>query len=158
MTSWGDLERLRPELSAGGRSLLYQHGVGLAFLATVRPDGGPRIHPFCPLISDADLFGFIIPSPKQGDLRRDGRCAIHSFPTSDNEDAFCVTGRAEIVAAHDVRDAVGTQFVTERAHIGVPFPADDDLLVRFTLDTCLLTRTTGFGDFQPRHEVWRADA
>jgi hypothetical protein len=25
--------------------------VGLAFVATVRPDGGPRVHPMCPVIT-----------------------------------------------------------------------------------------------------------
>ncbi len=156
MATWAELAQFRPDLAEGGRDLLYQHGVGLGFLATVRPDGGPRLHPFCPLITDGHLYGFIISSPKQRDLVRDGRYAVHSFPTSDNEDAFCVTGRAEIVAAHDVRDAVGTQFVTERSEIGVPFPADDDLLVRFEIDSCLLTRTSGFGDFSPNHQIWHS--
>ena len=42
----------------------------------------------CPLLHEAGLFAFIIPSPKQRDLRRDGRYALHSFPCEDNEDAF----------------------------------------------------------------------
>jgi hypothetical protein len=96
-STWGELSRARPDLTAGGRQLLYQHGVGLAFLATIRPDSGPRLHPFCPLLTDDGMFGFIIPSPKQRDLRRDGRFAVHSFPTPDNEDAFYVTGRCELV-------------------------------------------------------------
>ncbi len=32
---------MRPDLAEAGRSLLYQHGVGLAFLATVRAEGRP---------------------------------------------------------------------------------------------------------------------
>ncbi len=158
MVSWGELAQARPDLVEGGRQLLYQHGVGLAFLATVRPDGAPRLHPFCPLITETELYGFIIPSPKQRDLRRDGRYAVHSFPTPTNEDAFHLTGRAEQVEEAEVRQAVGEQFVTERADLGVPFPADDDLLVRFEIETCLLTRTTGFGDFAPVHQTWRAHA
>jgi hypothetical protein len=40
--------RVGPARSRRGRqSLLYQFGVGLAFLSTVRPDGGPRLHPLC---------------------------------------------------------------------------------------------------------------
>jgi hypothetical protein len=46
-------------------------------------------------------------------------------------------------------------FVEERAQLGVPAPAEDDLLVEFYLDSCLLTRTTGHGDPAPRHPVWR---
>ena len=54
-------------------ALLYQFGVGLAFLATVRRDGGPRVHPMCPLIHQGGLYGFFVPGPKQADLHRDGR-------------------------------------------------------------------------------------
>lgn len=36
----------------GARELFYQYGIGLGFLATVRPDGGPRLHPICPIITD----------------------------------------------------------------------------------------------------------
>ncbi len=153
-TTWGELAVRRPDLGAGGRRLLYQHGVGLAFLATIRPDAGPRLHPFCPLLNDDGMFGFIIPSPKQRDLRRDGRCALHSFPTPDNEDAFYVTGRVAPVEDGALRQALGKQFVAERSELGVPFPADDDFLVHFDLESCLLTTTKGFGDWEPSHEVW----
>jgi len=49
---WEDLERQAPELAGHGRRLLYQFGLGLGFLATIRPDGGPRLHPFCPIVAD----------------------------------------------------------------------------------------------------------
>jgi hypothetical protein len=39
--SWAEFQRLRPDLAEAGRRLLYQFGVGLGFLATVRADGGP---------------------------------------------------------------------------------------------------------------------
>lgn len=107
MTSWGEFVRLRPDLTDGGRELLYQHGVGLAFLATIRRDGGPRLHPFCPLLTDDAMYGFIVPSLKQQDLRRDGRYAVHSFPTRDNEDAFCVTGVASVVSDANLRQDLG---------------------------------------------------
>ena len=80
MASWEEFEEGRPDLAAAGRALFYQFGVGLAFLATVRRDGGPRVHPMCPLIHGGGLFAFIVPGPKQADLRRDGRYALHSFP------------------------------------------------------------------------------
>src|SRR4051794_7341702 len=69
---WAELEAQAPELAAAGRRLLYQFGLGLGFLATVRPNGGPRLHPFCPIVAEGGLWGFIAPSPKQHDLRRDG--------------------------------------------------------------------------------------
>ncbi len=154
MVSWGELGQLRPDLVDGGRALLYQHGVGLAFLATVRLDGGPRLHPFCPIIAGTELFAFVIPSPKQRDLVRDARYAVHSFPTPVNEDAFYLSGVVEMVCDANLRTKVGEQFVQERSDLGVPLPAPEDLLVRFDVSTCLLTRTKGFGDWEPHHEVW----
>lgn len=155
MLTWPEFRETRPDLAEGGRALLYQVGVGLAFLATVRPDSGPRLHPFCPLISDDALVAFIIPSPKQRDLHRDGRYALHSFPTPDNEDAFYLTGRVRLVEDATDRERFGEQFVSERAQLGVPVPALEDHLFAFDIDSCLLTRTDGFGDHHPRHDVWR---
>jgi hypothetical protein len=50
----------------------------------------------------------------------------------------------------------GDQFVTEHAALGVPVPGTEDHLFAFDVDSCLLTRTEGFGDHNPRHEVWRS--
>ena len=156
MASWGEFEQGQPGLAAAGRTLFYQFGVGLAFLATVRRDGGPRVHPMCPLIHGGGLFAFIVPGPKQADLRRDGRYAQHSFPCPDNEDAFYCTGRAAIVDDPGVRQVLADMFVAERS--GVPAPARDHQLFRFGVETCLLTRTTGHGDFAPQHTTWRDPA
>ena len=158
MVTWGELTEAQPELATAGRSLLYQVGVGLAFLATVRPDTRPRLHPICPLLHDRGLFAFIVPSPKQGDLRRNGAYALHSFPCDDNEDAFYVTGTASIVDEPAVREALGEQFVAERRQFSVPLPAEADALFHFDIESCLLTRTTGHGDPAPDHRVWHAGA
>ncbi len=102
------------DLASAGEELLYQFGVGLGFLATVRSDGGPRVHPMCPLLHEAGLYGFLVPSPKRGDLLRDGRFSIHSFPSEENEDAFYITGRARMIEAPDIRDALLTRYLEER--------------------------------------------
>src|SRR2546423_11902756 len=104
MVTWIAFNRERPDLSEAGKALLYQFGVGLAFIATRRQDGRPRLHPICPLLSESGLFAFIIPSPKQADLRRDGVYAMHSFPCPDNEDAFYITGRARLVGDAGIRE------------------------------------------------------
>jgi hypothetical protein len=155
VTSWRRLVTVEPDLASAGRALLYQHGVGLAFLGTVRLDGGPRVHPICPVLTDEALFAFILPSLKQSDLRRDGRYSLHSFPCEDNEDAFCVIGRAAVVEDEKMRVAVSAQFVAERVEFRVPPPDDGDLLFEFGIESCLLTRTTGHGDVSPVHRVWR---
>jgi hypothetical protein len=120
--SWGEFERARPGLADAGRALLYQFGVGLAFLATVRRDGGPRVHPMCPLIHGGGLYAFIVPGPKQADLHRDGRYSLHSFPCEDNEDAFYCTGRAQATDDPATQQALAEPFVTERSAPGGPRP------------------------------------
>jgi hypothetical protein len=157
MLTWLDFASERPDLAEAGRDLLYQFGVGLGFLATLRTDGRPRLHPMCPVIDEHGLFAFIIPSPKQHDLRRDGLFAMHSFPCEDNEDAFYLTGRAQLVEDAALRGALSAQFVEERKQFAVPAPAEEDLLFSFLIDSCLLTRTKGHGDPAPEHTVWRLE-
>jgi hypothetical protein len=156
MATWGEFGRLQPDLAADARDLFYQRGFGLAFLATVRKDGGPRLHPICPLLTEEAMFAFLIPSPKQQDLCRDGRFAVHSFPRPDNANAFSLTGHATVVKARELRTTLGQQFVRERAHLAAPYPNDADTLFEFEIERCLLTRTTGNGDWNPRQLAWHA--
>jgi len=99
MITWTEFERQQPALADAGRRQLYQISIGLAFLATVRPDGGPRVHPVCPVISDAGLHLLIVAGPKRADLRRDGRYALHSetCPPPRQDDGFALAGRAREV-------------------------------------------------------------
>jgi hypothetical protein len=156
MVSWREFARQVPDLADEGKALLYQHGVGLAFLATVRSDGRPRVHPVCPVMADDGMFAFIIPSPKQRDLKRSGAYALHSFPCPTNEDAFYVTGHAVLVSDTQRREGLAAQFVAERAAIGVAPPSMDDALFEFDVESCLLTRTAGHGDASPDHRTWHA--
>jgi hypothetical protein len=146
----------RPDLADAGRELLYQFGVGLAFLGTTRPDGGPRVHPICPQIYDGHLYAFIVPSPKRRDLLRDGRFALHSFPRPDNEDAFYLSGRARPVEDAETRTALVRQFLEERSAQRIAAPGDDQRLFSFDIESCLLTRTTRHGDPRPAHTIWHA--
>lgn len=76
MVAWKECAQSNPELADIGAGLLYPFGVGLAFLATIRKDGGPRLHPVCPVLSNDRLYVLILPdSPKKNDLLRDGRYA-----------------------------------------------------------------------------------
>lgn len=157
MATWGDLTSSDPAMADAGRGLLYQFaGVGLAFLGTVRKDGVARLHPVCPLLTTDRMYVFVVPSSKRNDLFRDGRCALHSFPCEDNEDAFGVTGRATLVEDAATWQRLADQFAAERAGIGAPRPADDDLLFEVSIDSCFVTRTTGHGDPHPQHQHWRA--
>ena len=97
MASWSDFAAADPSLAAAVRALFEQYGPGMAYLATVRPDGAPRIHPVSPVITDEGLYCFIVASPKRRDLARDGRYALHSFPPEESDDEAYVAGRAHPV-------------------------------------------------------------
>ncbi len=159
MLTWLEFREARPDLADAARALFYQFGVGLGFLATVRRDGGPRVHPMCPIVTDGGLFAMIEPGPKRGDLRRDGRYAMHGFPPADNEDAIYITGKAREVAADDARhDAVRAQFWKERSVETPPPGAEHGRLFEFLIETCMVTRTTGHGDWAPQHTIWKASS
>jgi hypothetical protein len=158
MVTWGRFNELRPDLAQAGRELFYQFGgVGLGFLATVRKDGGPRLHPVCPILTETDLFCLVIPSLKRQDLVRDGRYALHAYPPANNEDAFLVTGVARLRQEPQLRREVEATFLAERGWESLP-GSESQQLFDLRIGTCLLTRTTGFGDFEPRHTFWKAPA
>jgi hypothetical protein len=99
MVTWHAFATAVPELARAGRALIDQFQVGLAFLATIRKDGGPRLHPVCPVFCEDRLFVLITPtSPKHDDLLRDGRYALQSFPQPKaGSEEFYLTGTAMLV-------------------------------------------------------------
>jgi hypothetical protein len=123
-------------------------------LATVSRLGRPRVHPICPLLDGSGLYAFIVPSPKQDDLRRDGMYALHSFPCPNREDAFYLRGYAEEVDDDGPRELLAAQFVAERVRFHVSPPSERDVLFEFEFDTCMLTRTKGRGDSSPEQVIW----
>jgi len=108
MVTWKEFAAAEPDLADVGRSLLFQFKVGLAFLATVRKDGAPRLHPVCPVLSSDRLFVLIIPtSPKRHDLLRDGRYALQTFPQpKPGSDEFYIAGKAVGVDDPAIRAAI----------------------------------------------------
>src|SRR2546428_5203516 len=75
--TWRDLEGADPDLAEVGASRLQSSGV--AYLATVDPEGAPRVHPVTPIVGEGHLFVFMEPtSPKGADLKRGSRFALHS--------------------------------------------------------------------------------
>ena len=142
----------QPELAETGRSLLLQFGVGLAFLATVRRDGAPRLHPVCPVRSGDHLFVLITPtSPKQHDLRRDGRYALQTFPQPKaGSDEFYVAGQALLVEDSATRAAV----LRDAKHM-----ADaSEILFELRIDRVMWTRWENVltPQMRPVHRTWRA--
>ena len=109
MATWGELERAQPDMAALLRSLLGW--IPIAYLATVRRDGSPRVHPVCPILAGEGMYVAVAgasapqPSPKRFDLANDGRYALHALP-GKRDDEFYVTGRARLVEDADERRLV----------------------------------------------------
>lgn len=154
MATWQDLIDAEPELAADGLRLLTQFGPGLGFLATVRPDGGPRLHPICPVVADGELWAFIIDaSPKCGDLRRDGRYALHAFPPEATDDELAITGRAfEVPDAHPGDDRWTSIQAATTASVG----AASEVLFRLELESVMVATYEARGAFPPAYRTWRA--
>ncbi|MGH9287236.1 MAG: hypothetical protein ACRD0V_02875 [Acidimicrobiales bacterium] len=131
MSTWARFEAEAPELAAFA-SRLWPGAVALdrgeplldgapwfaiAYLATVRRDGAPRLHPFCPIIAGGRLFAAIPrSSPKGHDLRRDPRCVIHAMPGPD-DDELCIRAIATEVLS-DLDSAAMVRTVVARSGVG----------------------------------------
>jgi hypothetical protein len=162
MITWTEFERREPALADAGRRQFYHFGIGLAFLSTVRPDGGPRVHPVCPVISPAGLHLLIRSGPKQQDLRRDERYALHSetCPPPRHDDGFAVIGRAREVTDTETdtetADVVRRQVLAERD--GKVWPGfDDEAIFELSLERCLLVLTQADDCFPAGPTIWKAE-
>ncbi len=154
MARWNEFEAAASELAATGRKMIYQFGPGLGFLATVRADGGPRVHPFCPIVAEGGLFGLIGSSPKQTDLLRDGRFAIHTFPAEDRDDEFYLTGRAIHHEDPELEKAVRVVYLATGAT-----SSDDELMFEFDIEHVLLASYKKRGEpdnWPPLYTKWHA--
>jgi hypothetical protein len=146
MTTWDAFAAAAPEIAAAGRRLLAVPGFGFGYLATVRADGAPRIHPINPVWAGGAVVAFIVPSPKLRDLERDGRYALHSTGSAEIDDEFSIAGRARIVVDPSLRRA---------ALAACPYtPADDHVLVELDLERALWAHYEPRGVFPPQYHVW----
>jgi len=155
MVPWMEFAASEPDLASAGERLLFQYGVGLAYLATIRDDGGPRLHPVSPVLSKGHLYIFVLPeSPKRADLLRDARFALQTFPppgldfTKEGEE-FYVVGQAEPIADHPARASV---VADAHQHVGAE-ESLFELKIARVMHTIWQTDATGL---QPSRRQWRA--
>jgi hypothetical protein len=145
--SWQSLETNHPDLAAFGAERLNGN---VAYLATVRNDGSPRVHPVTPIIGQGHLFVFMEPtSPKGQDLRRDGRYALHCS-VSDSSGAsgeFFVSGRAQIVDSAELRALA--------VHLASYTPADRYILFECTIESAA---STIYADGQVVRTRWKPES
>ena len=159
MATWLQFQLAEPVLAAEARKNLYEVGIGLGFLATVRPDGAPRVHPVCPIVSDVGLHVLVVPGPKQRDLRRDGRYALHSETCAppNHEDGCMLTGTALEVTDSAVRAIVLDHLRRERQTDELWPSAQTDALFELDIETCLLMRTLDSDQLPAGPTVWTSD-
>lgn len=152
MATWMELEDDAPDIAAAGKQLLYQFGVGLAFLATVRKDGAPRLHPICPTVLDGHLYALIGPSPKRIDLKRDGRYALHTFPPADVDDEFLVMGHATFIDDPGIMEKIRSDLVSR----GMTSSNDEDPF-EFKIESAMHAKYPGgHGTWPPKYSIWKS--
>ncbi|GAA1802041.1 pyridoxamine 5'-phosphate oxidase [Planosporangium flavigriseum] len=152
MASWSQFAVAAPQLAASIHALVHQYGPGLGYLATVRPDGGPRIHPVSPFITHDGLFCFVIDSPKRRDLERDGRYALHSFPPEITDDEAYVSGLARLVTDPERVQRYAAEMRAE--------PLVDWRLFEFSIDVAMVVRHSRLAGSAAQerslhHQIWR---
>jgi hypothetical protein len=153
MATWHEFEQSSPEIAAAGRKLLYQFGPGLGFLATVRKDGGPRVHPICPFIFEGALYAFILnKSPKHSDLVRDGRYALHTFPPQAVDDEFYLSGRVTRVEDQSLRERCAAAYKAQ----GTMGATDQESLFAFDIENAMLAVYKSRPSWPPAYSKWRA--
>jgi hypothetical protein len=149
LVTWAEFESAAPDLTAGGRRLLYRGGHGEALLATVRGDDPPRIHPVSVAVVGKGLYAFILSSPKRVDLERDGRYALHTHPDPAAPSEFAVRGRAKLVEGDAERSALAA---------GWDFEVDETYrLFEFSIEAALLG-VRDADEWRPRYSSWTMPA
>jgi len=143
--SWKIFANHAPDLAEFGRQRFASE---VAYLATTRKDGSPRVHPVTPIVGGGSLFLFMEPtSPKGWDLKRDGRYALHaSVENSAGEGGeFLVTGTARLVTDPDTR-SIAVQHASYQ-------PAERYIL--FELDVLTAFATIYGVDGEPARSRWK---
>jgi hypothetical protein len=150
VATWREFETASPELADLGRRLLTRTGSGEGVLATVRDGGLPRINPVAIGIVDGRLLLFVVAtSAKAGDLRADGRYALHAHIDLETPDEFGVRGRAQLVVDQALRQAALETWAFDAA-------SGYDL-VELDIEHALVGRRSNRDEWPPRYTSWRAE-
>jgi hypothetical protein len=143
--SWTAFAEAAPALAAFGHARLERR---VAYLATVRGDGAPRVHPVSPFVAADGLYVYMEPtSPKAADLGRDPRYALQCGVEDDSGGGgeFHVSGEAREVADRGRRDEA-----LAVARASGYRPAERHVLFELLVGRVLATRY----DDGPRRERW----
>jgi hypothetical protein len=159
VATWAEFEREAPEVAKAAARLwpglvaLHRNEshpedtawFAISYLGTIRRDGAPRIHPFCPILADGRLFAAIPrSSPKGWDLRRDPRCVIHAMPGPD-DDELCIRAIALEVSGDSSTRATIRAVVARTEVGGMIESVSHDPLFEFVLQQVDVARWVDIG-------------
>lgn len=148
MTTWGEFTSANPELAEFGAARLANH---VAYLATLRRDGSPRIHPITPRLTEGHLLVYMYPSsPKAHDLLRDGRFALHSTveDTDGGGGEFLVRGQATLEDTEALWQAAAQQSAYSLETLKEKF-----ILFELSVEYVLVTH---YENTSPVHTRWES--
>ena len=157
MATWDKFAAAEPDMAALGIKQLRKFE--LAYLATVRPDGAPRVHPVSPFLAEGRLFvTTAATSPKRLDLLRDGRYVLHMLPGKD-DDEFRIRGRAHRVVDADVRAIalVGAAAAIQATGYGIEV-REDEWLFEYDIEEAAIAYWVNVGQpgTYPVRRSWKA--
>jgi len=148
MTTWSEFAADAPGLASFGERRMERR---IAYLATVRKDGSPRVHPVSPFLHQGRLFLHMEPtSLKRQDLLRDGRYALHCAVEdySGGQGEFLVRGRAAEVYDPETLERAFRQ----AEQVGYQ-PKARYVLFELSVEEAA---STIYPDGAPRRERWKA--
>jgi hypothetical protein len=149
MEDWLAFTQAMPDLAAFGRERLERR---ISYLATLRADGSPRVHPVSPFFAGGHLYVYMEPtSPKVHDIRRDPRYALHCA-ISDNsggEGEFLISG-----SAREITDEESRGGIFEGARAAGYTPQDRYIVFEFGVTSAMATTYEGGAVNRLR---WQAD-
>jgi hypothetical protein len=101
VATWAEFANAEPELAALARERMQRR---IVYQATLRLDGGPRVHPVSPWLAAGLLcVSFRDTSPKLREVARDARYALHTAQPWDDHAGdygeFTARGRLEQIPA-----------------------------------------------------------
>ena len=148
MIAWAQFAAAAPDLAAFGKQRLEKR---IAYLATIRADGSPRVHPVSPFIAEGRLFVYMeLTSPKRHDLRRDARYSMHCA-VEDNSGGggeFLTRGHGE-----EITDAESREMAFRQAKAIGYDPKERYALFELSIEEAM--RTT-YPEDQPKRIRWKA--
>jgi hypothetical protein len=150
MATWAQFSEEDPEMAALGHRILA--GYGIAYLGTIRPDGGPRVHPISPVIIDGRIYIGLMPNtPKRHDIDRDPRCVVHTLPGPMDAEV-CLTAQAHRISDAEVETLIAT--APENVRI-----ARDTVMYELDLERATCTTFESDDTYarpKPTRTTWRA--